>query len=132
MPVTAAWTGYVHNAEQTTLPLTLSARGNATVALDGRAAIEVVSRDVAATESKMLTFAPGDHRIDVMYVKPANKDPLIAVRGFDSRLLVTPHPAGSDRAMAFRAAALVARAADVLAGLVFVLIVGRLAGARRE
>jgi hypothetical protein len=132
MPVTVAWTGYVQASREITLPLIVSTRGNATVALDGRSAIDLTSRDLAASESTTLTFSPGDHRIDVRYVKPANTDPLIAVRGFDSRLLVTPGPSGSDRRTAFRAADLVARAADAFAGIVFVLILGRLAGARRE
>jgi hypothetical protein len=137
MPVTVAWTGYVQASRETTLPLVVSTRGRTTVSIDGHPAIDVASRDVPASRSEMLTFSPGEHRIDVTYLKPANTDPLIAVHGFDERrldapLLITHAAAGSVRRLAFRAAALVGRAADLLAGVAFVLILGRLGAARRE
>lgn len=134
MPVTARWSGYVHPDAATALPLTLTARGAATLSVDGQPAIEVHSSDAARTRTVMLT--PGDHRLDVTYSKPAATDPLLVVNGLagdrrDARLFVTPRPVGAARRLVFRATARIAQVADVCAAIAFGVVMWRLVRARR-
>lgn len=134
-PVTATWTGYVTPAQPTALALRLRARGHATVAVDGGRPIEVDSRDGSVVRSETVALAPGDHRIDVTYLKPADTDPLIALGldagGDDAVVLVTPRPSGSSPWLRFRAAAFAGRSADALAAVAFAVLLWRLATAAR-
>jgi hypothetical protein len=132
LPVTSAWTGHVRPSSPVVLPLSVTVRGKATVSVDGQT---VIVADSSSPQAHEVTLSPGDHQIDVTYLKPADTDPLIALRGFDppgrGDLLVTPEPVSEWRRAAYRVTGVVALAADAMAALAFVVALWRLAVARR-
>src|SRR6185369_2072224 len=104
-PVSVRWVGHAAPAVRTTWPMTLEARGQARVAIDGEAVLEASAS--TGSRSANVTVDPGVHEIRVEYVKPADTDPLIVFRGIDVD----------------RGGAVSARAVDLGALLVFVLVV---------
>ena len=107
-PVSVVWTGYAHTAAATAASVAIDAKGDARITLDGRPVIGPVN---AARVD--LILAPGDHVLEVTYVKPANTDPLVRVSGLTP--LVTARPVAPWRSRLAPAARVAARAIDILA-----------------
>ena len=112
--VSVEWTGHVQADAATPLRLAAETRGTVRVAIDGTPALEAAT---GATVRRDLTLAPGDHVIDVRYIKPANTDPLVRLTGV--KTVVTPTMVPRWQIAAAAPVRLAARSIDVLALLVF-------------
>jgi dolichyl-phosphate-mannose-protein mannosyltransferase len=133
-PVTARWVGYLHPASSGAVTIELAARGSASISRNG----EVLLRASTQTGpvSRTTPLEPGEHALTVEYVKPANTDPLISLRGVNAAgpsadLVVTPEPVRPWRRSIFRPVTIVARLIEVLFIGLFASILGRLIRARR-
>jgi len=136
LPVSVTWDGYVAPSTAVALPLTITTKGTATLAIDDRPVAAIGSRERAISRSELVALTPGPHRIRVTYQKLADTDPLIRVQGLeehgDSGLVVTPQSIGETRRRLARPATLAGRAADALAALAFAYALLRLVIGRRD
>src|SRR5712691_5444762 len=78
-PMSVDWRAHTFIAADRTLPISLRARGSATVAVDDRIVLIVSSHADANETTTSVRLGAGVHTFTVRYVKPADNDPLIAV-----------------------------------------------------
>ncbi len=126
IPLSIRWTGYIKPERSATRTITLTARGAATLLLDTAALIWVGPSREPVSITKEVTFTPGYHLLTFGYVKPADTDPLIVLRGFEDPgvgdMLVTPAPADTGARHLARSAQQVATMLDagaLAAGVAF-------------
>ena len=119
LPLSIRWTGYIKPERAATRTITLTARGNATLLLDGAPLIWIAPTREPATVTKEVTFTSGYHFLTFGYAKPADTDPLIALHGFEDPgigdMLVTPAPAETGPRHVARWAGPLAAALDAFA-----------------
>ena len=116
-PMSIEWTGYVTTNVDRLDPLSLTARGLATVEIDGRQVLRVAGSTAPAQEQTTVHLAAGPHVFVVRYAKPPDTDGLIELA---FPLITSPEPGwragvsglasgvrrGCDAVMLFIAAAL--------------------------
>jgi Dolichyl-phosphate-mannose-protein mannosyltransferase len=129
-PLSIRWTGYIKPEHAATRTIALTARGTARLLLDGAPMLWVGPSREPTSVAREVTLVPGYHLLTLGYMKPADTDPLIALRGLedigDGGMLVTPAPAGILARRLARWARPAAAALDgavLFAGLVFAWLV---------
>ncbi|MGQ0736165.1 MAG: glycosyltransferase family 39 protein [Acidobacteriota bacterium] len=85
-PLSIAWTAFTGVDAAGPYRVTLTARGMASIAVDGVERLRVASPGEVASSDAIIDPGPGRHRIDVSYVKPANVAGRLAVEGLPMTL----------------------------------------------
>lgn len=100
-PISIRWTGHVALKQAIDRTLTLTARGGATLSVDGAPVLAVSPDRLGRSARAAVIFSPGSHELTLAYVKPADTDPLIRLTGLDDDghggLAVTAAPATAGR-----------------------------------
>jgi hypothetical protein len=133
-PVTARWVGYLHPASPGAVTIELAARGSASVSRNGGVLLRASTQ--TGPVSRTIPLEAGERALTVEYVKPANTDPLISLRGVSASgrpadLVVTPEPVSQWRRSIFSPVTVFARVVEVLAVGLFASITWRLIRSRR-
>jgi hypothetical protein len=115
LPFAVRYEGYLHVPTSGTLPVELSARGVAILAINGSPVLTTGSRDVVATDRATLTLAPGPHPVQLDYLHQGGTSPSLWL----SVQPLTAAPLTSDQLARDRLLGWLAVASDllVLAGL---------------
>ena len=127
-PVSARWVGHVRPRTAASVTMELAVKGSASVSRDG----EVVLRASTQTGSvsRTINLDAGEHALTVEYLKPADSDPLISLRGvgasgLSADLLVTPESVSPWRRRIFGFVTVAARLLDAAALAVLLSIMWR-------
>ncbi len=133
-PVSARWVGHVHPGTAASVTMELSVRGSASVSRDGEIVLRASTQTGAV--SRTVDLDAREHALTVEYVKPADSDPLISLRGVGASgssadLLVTSESVGPWRRTIFSFVTVAARVLDAAVLAVFLSILWRSCRAHR-
>ena len=127
-PVSARWVGHVHPGTAASVAMELVVRGSASVSRDGEVVLRATTQ--SGSVSRAIELDAGEHALTVEYLKPADSDPLISLRGVGASgpsadLLVTPESVSPWRRAIFGFVTVAARVLDAAVLAVFLSILWR-------
>lgn len=132
-PISIRWTGHIAPKQAIDRTLTVTARGGATLSVDGTPVLVVSPDRLGRSARAAVIFSPGSHELTLAYVKPADTDPLIRLTGLNDDghggLAVTAAPATAGRRALLAPIRILATTLDAAIAAAFVWLVVLIAGA---